>query len=375
ETIEGSPQSLNQRRSQQTILLGPRFDHSWSVDLTMNPLTTVRFDVYEPYYYVSTDSLTPPTDVTIFNGGAGTSLTLNYTAHRTTLELVDQTLDATLYVQQTVEDNPVFGSAANANNVSTSSSRQSSTNNEKAAAATRILTVGSNTLATFVRGNYQDNYATTTSTSEKRDFSTQIALDGFQQKVTIAGIMDDESKDNNDDHLEVKGLAIELFTTADCDDVEGFHFETPINLDDLNEFEFLGEDRSNFLFDDVEEWISRRARHVNYCYEFSMQQFREAEIIPGLPLSVNRTEFFGNITAQGPAADSSDIVNKTVNATNESEFSQSTLPLGPVVRPLPCHSDTTLQNVECVYSGGVSLEAVGYSAIMTTMLLTFAIFV
>jgi hypothetical protein len=328
--------------SKQTILLGPRFDHSWSVDLTMNPSTSLGFDAAKSLLNISNSH--PPMDVTIFSDGAGTSLTLNYTAPSTSLDLVDETLHGLLHVQQNLWD-------PNADmDATTADLRQIS---DDGASTSHIVTLGSNTLATIVRGVYDDNY---TAPDDVDDFQTIIALDGFQQKVTIAGIGDNTEKD----FMEVKGLAIDLYTTADCDNIQGFQLESPISVDDS-----IFYDPDHFLFGGVEDWYIQRARHINYCYEFSMEHYKTFEQIQGVPWTVDTDAFFGNVTAQGPAVDSKNVVNATVNMTNESEFASSTVPLGLYVRPLGFRSTTTLQNLDCFYSG---------AAPMTTIFASFASF-
>jgi hypothetical protein len=354
----------------QAVLLGPAFDHSWSVDLTMDPLTSLRFDDGgEPYWNFT--NWNPPNVVWIANGGAGTNFMLN-TTFASNVHYIDQTLDGTFQIHQVASRDDSFGDHYYENkNVSTTSTTLS------------ITTLGSNTLGSFVKEtttnvttapNDNDEVASSSSSSvvlPSLSSVANIALYGFQQKITIVGVSEKDSQqvvETVGDYILVDGLAIEIFTTADCRDV------TSMDVVDEDMEIIFGVD----LDLGPNEIALLRTRHVNYCYELNMTLFQQMEQIPGFPSSVNTSEYFATIIQQQEQQEQQGIIN-TTNSTSENNNTvynsnnttnstlkitmssmtrtitpfDTSMPLPPYIQSFSCCSTTDLKMIQCDLSGAV----------------------
>jgi hypothetical protein len=340
---------------QDTVLLGPAFDHAWSVDLTMNPFSTTSTSTA-----TRTPPPPPPMDVLIANGGAGTDFVLNTTTASNVL-YYDETLDGTFQIHQ----------------VAAAVAQEKEEEEEKEDTTTttimNITTWGSNTLGTIVKeaAPSSDDDASYVSSI------TNIQLGGFQQKITTVGVLEEEEEDDADskDIISVNGLAIDVFTTADCENnVRGFSTSWQV------ESQIILEEYDLDIID-PEDIAARRRRHDNQCYQLDMELFRGLQVIPGFPQSVNTTAFYELVVANGPAANTTTLqwdfnATNSDNDNNNNETSSSTdnnnetttntsdddarssnnsfddlIPLPPYVTSLPCLSTTEEKWAQCMASG------------------------
>jgi len=287
--------------------------------------------------HVYYDLLPPPSRVTIWNSGVGikTEVTVDQS---TKFSYYDQSLNSEFQIHQVANDR---------NETSTTSTNNTTTIN---AATSRIVTLGSNTRGLILKES-NDNADDSSSMS--------IHLDGFQQVVTIVGVVEDNGGNVSADEIIVDGLSIRVYTTADCDTIQTNL--THVAHSDLNQdiSDVFGEDGETLVAQQVQ--LERKTareieRHPNFCYNFSMEQY-DGQVFPKrTDTSVNASVFFANLKENTISGN-----NSSVNGTSSSYDPK---PLPPSVRPTACLSSTSVENFVC-FSGATLTRA--------TMTLMFAL--